>query len=161
EKLQVYSNGEMIYTINGVYAKVSVIWNFEAPEGTGDTHYSIMRGTQSDLIIKQGKEENYKPILYIQSKGEKDFEVRLQEAMDEKVSVQYPGTTTRKISDTLWEIVIPEAFKIGHEAHFGQVTENFLKYLEANKLLEWEVPNMISKYYTTMEARKRAMAEPD
>src|SRR5690606_27371062 len=38
--LSVYSNGEMNYTIKGVSAKVSVIWNYQAPEGTGDTHFS-------------------------------------------------------------------------------------------------------------------------
>ena len=64
--LQVYSNGEMILQIRGVYAKVSVTWNFQAPEGTGDTHYSIMKGTRCDLIIRQGAEENYQPVLYIE-----------------------------------------------------------------------------------------------
>jgi hypothetical protein len=38
--------GEMNYTIKGVHARVSVIWNFQAPEGAGDTHYSIMRGSK-------------------------------------------------------------------------------------------------------------------
>ena len=57
-KLEVYSNGEMNYTIKGVHAKVSVIWNFQAPEGAGDTHYSIMRGTKCNLIIRQGQRRN-------------------------------------------------------------------------------------------------------
>ncbi len=38
--LKVYSNGEIIYKINSIWAKVSVIWNFDEPKG-GDTHYSI------------------------------------------------------------------------------------------------------------------------
>jgi hypothetical protein len=41
---------------------------------------------------------------------------------------------------------------VGHEAHFAQVTENYLKYLAAGQLPEWEVPNMVAKYYTTTEA---------
>ena len=45
--LHTYANGEINYAIRGVHAKVSVIWNFEAPPGAGDTHYSVMRGTQS------------------------------------------------------------------------------------------------------------------
>ena len=51
---------------------------------------------------------------------------------------------------------VPEELKIGHEAHFGQVTSNFLTYLEKEELPVWEVPNMISKYYTTIEAYKMA-----
>ena len=36
--LYVYSNGGIDFAVNGVHAKVSVIWNFQAPEGAGDTH---------------------------------------------------------------------------------------------------------------------------
>jgi len=45
-KLNVFSNGEMIYQIKGVFAKVSVEWKYQAPPGGGDTHYSIMQGTR-------------------------------------------------------------------------------------------------------------------
>jgi hypothetical protein len=72
-KLHTYANGEMYYTLKGKHAKVSVLWNYEAPEGTGDMHYSIMHGTKSNLIIKQGATENFKSVLYIESKGDSDF----------------------------------------------------------------------------------------
>jgi predicted dehydrogenase len=150
-KLHVYSNGEMVYKINGKYAKVSVIWNYQAPEGTGDTHYSIMRGTKADLIIEQGAEEDYEPVLYIESKGNNDLEKVLQIALDNEVARKFPGTTIEKISDTRFKINIPKKFKVGHEAHFAQVTENYLKYLKAGQLPKWEVPNMVAKYYTTIE----------
>lgn len=158
-KLKVYSNGEMVYKIKEKYAKVSVVWNFEAPEGTGDTHYSIMRGTKSNLIIKQGKNENYKPILYLESKGGNEFETELKKALETDIAQKFPGTTAEKLSDTLWKISVPEKFKVGHEAHFGQVTENYLKYLGEGKLPVWEVPNMITKYYTTTQAQKMAVKE--
>ena len=63
--LNVFSNGEINYTLKGTHAKTSVIWNYEAPEGAKDTHYSIMRGTKANLIIKQGAEEEYKATLYV------------------------------------------------------------------------------------------------
>lgn len=159
QNLNVYSNGEMIYKINGKHAKVSVIWNYEAPEGTGDTHYSIMRGTKANLIIRQGAEEAYKPVLYIESIQENDFEKSLRMAMEKEIAQQFPGSTLLKVEDGLWKINIPEEFKIGHEAHFSQVTKNYLKYLENGALPSWEVPNMITKYYTTIEAYKMAKAE--
>ncbi|WP_149304528.1 putative oxidoreductase C-terminal domain-containing protein [Pareuzebyella sediminis] len=155
-KLYVYSNGEMTYRIKGKVAKVSVIWNYQAPEGTGDTHYSIMRGTKSNLIIKQGEEEGYKPVLYIEAKDPEGFEGALNQALANKISQQFPGTSAEKISGSQWRITIPDTFKIGHEAHFGQVTENFLKYFEEGELPSWEVPNMITKYYTTIEALQKA-----
>ncbi|MRH99045.1 oxidoreductase [Kriegella sp. EG-1] len=155
-KLNVYSNGEMTYKIKNKYAKVSVIWNYQAPEGTGDTHFSIMRGTKCDLIIKQGPGENYKPTLYLRPKNKEGFEELLNTAIDGEVQTQFIGTTTELMKDGTWRINIPDEFKIGHEAHFGQVTTNYLKYLEIGQLPDWEVPNMIAKYYTTIEAYKLA-----
>jgi predicted dehydrogenase len=38
-KLNVFANGEMVYQIKGIFAKVSVEWRFQAPAGGGDTHY--------------------------------------------------------------------------------------------------------------------------
>ncbi len=56
-----------------------------------------------------------------------------------------------------WLLEIPEQYKVGHEAHFGQVTEKFLDYLSSGTLPLWEIPNMIVKYYTTTEGMKKAM----
>lgn len=49
-----------------MHAKTSVIWNYKAPDGTGDTHYSIVRGTKVNLVIRQGAAEQFKDTLYIE-----------------------------------------------------------------------------------------------
>ncbi len=64
--LQAPANGEFTYTLKGVHARVSVTWDFEAPPGAGDTHFSVMRGTKASLTIKQGAEQGYKPVLYVE-----------------------------------------------------------------------------------------------
>ncbi len=157
-KLQVYANGEIIYKLKGKVAKASVIWNYQAPEGTGDTHYSIMRGSKCNIIIKQGKEEGFKPTVYVESSDvSSPFRDNLQKAIDETIAGMYPGVTLEQLEDNLWTINIPEEYKVGHEAHFGQVTEKYLKYLVDGKLPEWEVPNMITKYYTTTMGLEKAM----
>jgi hypothetical protein len=147
--LEVYANGDISYKIKGIHAKVSVVWNFQAPEGGGDTHFSIMRGSKSNLIISQGKEENYKPQLYIETVADVD-EKDLQQAID-KLAQKYPGLALQRSGDR-WRVQIPDKYHIGHEAHFGQVTEKYLQYLVEGKLPDWEVPNMIAKYYTTTRA---------
>ncbi len=159
DKLHVYCNGEMIYSIKGKLAKVAVIWNYQAPEGTKDTHYSIMRGSRSNLIIKQGEAENFLPTLYVEANEEDEFENTLKNAIEGPVAALYPSTTFEKVSDGLWKINIPDEFKIGHEAHFSQVTQNYLKYLQEGKLPDWEVPNMLTKYYITTTAYEMAKAK--
>ena len=148
--LNVYANGEINYKLKGVHAKVSVIWNYEAPEGAKDTHYSIMRGTNANLIIKQGADENYNATLYVEKTGEASDEEFLSSvnAAIAGLQVNYPGLEVDADGKSI-KISIPEKYKLGHEAHFTQVTEKYLEYLKAGKLPEWEVPNMIAKYYTT------------
>ena len=157
--LKVYSNGEIIYKLKGIYAKASVIWNFEAPAGAGDTHYSIMRGTNCNLVIKQGAEQGYKPTLYIESipGSPAELDANLTKAVDEELQTAYPGIKLVKQSDKLWMVEIPASYKVGHEAHFTQVTDKYLQYLIDGKLPDWEVPNMIVKYYTTTEGLKAAL----
>ncbi|GAB3902307.1 putative oxidoreductase C-terminal domain-containing protein [Larkinella knui] len=153
--LRVYSNGEINYQLRGVHAKVSVIWKYKAPEGTGDTHYSIMRGTKANLIIRQGAEQQYKPTLYIEAVDKKtDLEAALKTVLP-TIQQTFPGVDVKKIA-TGWEVVIPEKYKEGHEAHFGRVAQKYLDYLKAGALPAWEVPNMIAKYHTTTQALELA-----
>lgn len=154
--LNVFANGEIIYQIKGIWAKVSVEWNYEAPAGGGDTHYSVMRGTRCDLVIKQGKEEKFKPTLYVENiKGVsvKEFTGTIQKAL---ASLPYDSLTVEAAGKNLLKINIPDKFRITHEEHFGQVTERFLEYMKEGKLPEWEVPGMITKYYTTTSGLKKA-----
>ncbi|GAB3896794.1 putative oxidoreductase C-terminal domain-containing protein [Spirosoma agri] len=149
--LRVYSNGEINYQLRGVHAKVSVTWAYKAPEGAGDTHYSIMRGTKANLIIRQGAEQMYKPTLYIEAvAGNKTLESSLKTALP-AIQNEFPGVEIKKIAKG-WEVIIPEKYKEGHEAHFGRVTQKYLQYLKEGKMPGWEVPNMIAKYYTTTQA---------
>ncbi len=151
--LHTYANGEINYTIRGVHAKVSVLWNFEAPAGSGDTHYSVMRGTNANLVIRQGKEQAYQPVLYIEPLAATDplvFATTLDRAL-RHLHAKYPGIGL-KPSNHGWEVTVPASYHVGHEAHFGQVTEQFLGYVARGALPDWEVPNMLAKYYTTTTA---------
>ena len=103
--LNVFCNGEMTYKIKGVHAKVSVIWNYQAPEGTGDTHFSIMRGSKADLVIRQGKEQNYKATLYIEPGDTNNIDAFEQElkANFSKVADKYPGLKLKKMLIFLYQ----------------------------------------------------------
>lgn len=148
-KLNVFANGEIIYQLKGVWAKVSVEWKYQAPEGTGDTHYSVMRGTKCDLSIRQGPEENYLPTLYagnVKGISMDEFRVKLEEAVK---ALPYDSLQIVEAGRDMFRIVIPDKYRVTHEEHFGQVTEKFLEFMTQGSLPEWETAGMITKYYTT------------
>lgn len=155
-KLNVFSNGEILYKIKGYYAKVSVEWRFKAPEGTADTHCSIMHGTMSALEIRQGSEEKNDPTLYIIANDGCDLNKFSADL--EKIVKGLPqnGLSIQNVNKNTWKVMIPRELKVGHEAHFAQVTAKYLEYLKAGKLPDWEVPNMITKYFTTTRALELA-----
>ena len=145
--LKIFFNGEINYSIKGVHAKTIALWNFKAPEGAGDTHHSLLRGTKANLVIRQGVEENYQPALYIEPI---DKNVDLTEAF-KKLQAKYSGVELKKSANG-WQVVIPSKYKEGHEEHFARVTEKFLEYIKNNNMPAWEVPNMLTKYFITTKA---------
>lgn len=153
--LEVYANGSFVFEVNGIHGKVSVEWDYQAPEGAGDTHYSIMRGSKANLVIRQGEEQNYVPTLYVEpvtGSIDSQYEKILQNAIQE-IADDYPGLSLEAESEG-WKVVIPDEHRIGHEAHFAQVTEQYLQYLIDGEIPEWERKNMLTKYYVTTEAYK-------
>jgi hypothetical protein len=158
-KIDIFENGEMTYQIKGIWAKVVAEWKYTPPEGGGDTHYSLTRGTRCDIAIRQTEEEKFLPTLYIENvKGINinDFSMKLKEVLG---SLPYDSLVIEKVNDKTLKINIPKKYRVTHEEHFGQVTSRFLEYLKAGKLPDWEVPDMITKYYTTTSALKLAKSK--
>jgi predicted dehydrogenase len=156
-KLNVFANGEVIYKLKGTWARVSVEWRYRAPEGGGDTHFSVMSGSTCDLVIRQTAAEKFIPTLYVENvRGLKmdEFAGRLQSAL---ISLPYDSLIFEKVDDKSFKVIIPKKYRVGHEEHFAQVTSRFLEYLRDGKLPEWEVPCMITKYYTTTSALNLAL----
>jgi len=155
--LPYYSNGEMIFTMKGVHVKLAVTWNFQAPEGGGDTHHSLFRGSNANVIIRQGPQQNYRPELYVEpatGANPEELAASLKKAIS-NLQKKYPGLALEQQQNS-WHMLIPDKLRIGHEAHFRQVTEMFLQYLAEGKLPDWEVPNMLAKYYITTKALRLA-----
>ncbi|WP_116127019.1 putative oxidoreductase C-terminal domain-containing protein [Lewinella sp. IMCC34183] len=146
-KLEVYANGEINFTVRGVHGKAAVLWNFEAPPGAADTHYSIMRGSRANLVIRQDAPQGYVATLYVEPAD--GFDPAALTTAVAELQEEFPDIGWRE-ADGGYQITVPAELRKGHEAHFAQVTEQFLRYLTEGGLPEWERTNMLTKYYVTM-----------
>ena len=146
DKLDYFCNNRVSYTIRGVHVRMNILWNWEAPHG--DTYLAIFRGSKARVEIRQGKEENYRPEIYVVpvDKAETLAALKNRVAAFQK---KYPGVELKeRAGDFL--IIIPERYRVGHEAHFAQVTNQFFEYLkDRSRLPAWEKPNMLAKYYVS------------
>jgi len=150
-KLDYYCNNSVHYTVRGTHVKLDILWNWEAPAGSGDTYDAAFRGTKARIEIRQGKQQQYIPELYVvpdplSSKAEVFSALRRKVDLLQKL---YPGVALKEDAGEA-HLAIPDRYRVGHEAHFAQVTNRFFDYLKAPQTMPaWEKLNMLVKYFIT------------
>jgi predicted dehydrogenase len=161
DRLNLYCNGFVSYTLRGVHTKVKVGWDYESAAGTGDTHFAVFKGSKSRIEVRQGREEKYRTELYVvPNDHEKKAEVfaALKKRI-ETLQAKFPGVAVEDKGEQM-RIMIPDAYRVGHEEHFAQVTERFLEYIKnPGALPSWEKANMLAKYYVTTKGVELSRAE--
>jgi predicted dehydrogenase len=160
-----FCNGQANFRVKGVNVLVKVVWNYEAPPGSGDTHYSVIKGSKAHVLILQDKEQNFIPELYIEPAPGADRTAvgnALKSYIASIARDRYPGVSVVPDNPPVkpgdgeeksrWRIDIPQKYRVGHEAHFGQVTDRFLEFVGGEQQPAWEHSNMLAKYYVTTKA---------
>ncbi len=152
--LDYFANGEVAWTVKGVHAKAKVLWSYEAPAGGGDTHVAVVRGSRARVEIRQGAEEKWRPDLFVVPNRPEDA-AAVGAALGRRVAAlakERPGLAVER-AGAGFRVVVPDVYRLGHEAHFGEVTRHFLDYLKAPASVpRWETANMLAKYYVTTRA---------
>jgi predicted dehydrogenase len=159
-KLEYFSNTLVSYTLRGVQTKLNVIWDWEPAAGAGDTHFAFYRGSRSRIEVRQTRGDRYQPQLYVipntpASKADVLSAVRTKVA---SLQAEYPGVAAVDQAGEI-RIEIPDKFRVGHEAHFAEVTASFLRYIRNKGTLPaWERPNMITKYLVSTKGTELSRA---
>lgn len=125
--VEVFSNGYIVARINNITIKLGVHWNYEAPQGTGDTFQAIYRGTKGTIEVVQDASTSFSKELY---------------------STDSAGNRTHH--------EIPDADRLGHEDHFNRVTATFLDILDGTPMPQTESANTLAKYKITTDAVAKA-----
>jgi predicted dehydrogenase len=161
-KLEYYCNTLVSYTLRGIHTKLNVIWDWEPPAGAGDTHFAFYRGTRARIEVRQTRADRYLPELFVvpAAAAMKPQILAAVQAKIEALKKDYPGLGVEDRGAEL-RITIPDALRVGHEAHFAQVTASFLKYLrDRHTLPAWERPNMLAKYSVTTKGTELSREGP-
>ncbi|HEY0715517.1 MAG TPA: putative oxidoreductase C-terminal domain-containing protein, partial [Polyangia bacterium] len=134
--LEYFCNTLVTYTVRGVHTKLNIIWDWEAPAGTGDTHYAVYRGSKARIEVRQGAAEKHRPDTYVVPNEAKDKSalVTAVKARLASLTTQYPGLDLEEAGNAL-RIKIPDNLRTTHEEHFGEVAKAFFTYLANPKSL--------------------------
>ena len=162
DTLEYFCNTLASYAVRGTHVTLTVIWDWEAPAGAGDSHFAYYRGSRAKVEVRQGPTEKYRTELYVvpARPGDKAAVLLAVKARLDALHKDYPGVSVVEQGDEL-RVTIPDALRITHEDHFAQVTARFLRYVRDRKTLPtWERPNMMAKYYVTTEGTVLAAQKP-
>jgi predicted dehydrogenase len=161
-KLEYFCNTFVTYSVRGVHTALNVIWDWEAPAGAGDIHFAVYRGGLSRIEVRQTKADKYRPEVYIVPNTPADKAKVLAAAQAKIASLQgtFAGVAVEDRGTEL-KLTIPDSFRNGHEAHFAQVTANFLTYVSSpGTIPAWERPNMLAKYFVTTTGTEMSRTAP-
>lgn len=148
-KLEYLCNNSLDYAVKDVHVQLAILWNWEAPPGMGDIYEAQFRGTHAIVAIRQGDAERGIPELYVVPEPQ-SARAEVAVALKNKIAAlqsQYPGLAIEE-TPREFHIAIPERYRVSHEAHFAQVTNQFFDYLKARATVPaWEKSNMLVKYF--------------
>ena len=136
-----------------------------ARAGVGDVGFRGAAGQRRHALLRharhegeprhpQGAEQKYKPVLYIERAAVRDAgRARGRGQQGRRAS---PGRSSPASPCAARAIAGPSRCRSDTTSATKRTSrrsrENFLRYLRAGKLPEWEVPNMLAKYATIMQA---------
>ncbi len=147
--LAYHCNAHLDYAVRGIHVGLDMVWEWLEPPGGGDTHTETWRGTRARIELRHGPEEGWKPQLYVVPAAD------IGAALARRVAAlgeTYPGLGLEH-RDGEWRIAIPDALRIGHDAHFHELTRGFLTRVERREpLSEAERANLVAKYFVTTAA---------
>ncbi len=148
-------NAQIDYRLRGVPMRIVSLWNLAIPEGGGDTHNAILRGTHADLVVDQGRETGFATRLSVHPRSPGPaYSKALADAVA-ALQPQYPGLTAEPDGD-MFRIGIPKALRTTHEEHFAAVLEDFVGYLDRREQPDNLGPDLITKY--TLLARAKELS---
>lgn len=151
--LQYLCNAAIEYKLRRIPVQVESLWNLAIPEGGGDTHFGVLRGTHAQLIVDQGQETGFKTRLTVRPvRNSRAYEQALASAIS-ALQAEFPGTGYEAQGE-VYRVRIPDALRTGHETHFAEVLDEFLAYIESGEWPRQLGPDLVTKYTLLLRARE-------
>ena len=150
-KLDYFCNNSVNYTLRGVHVQLQTTWEFAAPPGKKDTELAVFRGSRARVEVRQGAEEQYRPEVYVVPNTETDRAQVLAAVKQHLANLakDWPDLAVEEQAGR-FRVLIPDKFRISHEAHFALVAQQFLNYVHnPEKLPAWEKSHLLAKYFIT------------
>jgi predicted dehydrogenase len=146
-----FCNTDVVFRLRGIHVRLKILWDYEAAGGGGDTHFAVCRGSRSRVEVRQRREENHRPELFVVPDRAGDKSAILREVTRKltELAQRFPGLSAEDRAAEI-RVEIPERYRVGHEAHFAAVAREFFAQIQnREEMCLWEASTMQAKYSVT------------
>lgn len=145
DALHYLCNALISYRLRGISVRIEAIWGLEEPEGGGDLHRCVVRGTRAELIVDQGPQTQFQTMLSVNPvEGGPTFGRALEGAVA-GLQNEFPGLGVEPVGAG-FRLRIPRALRTTHEQHFALVLQDFLTFVTQGDWPASTGPDINAKY---------------
>lgn len=150
DALRVFCNAELTYRLRGVTARAVTRWDVSSPPGGGDTSRLVLRGRAALIRIEQSAETRFRRRMVVEARGDAGEIARHLERV--LAGGEWPGVTARAVGPASHEIDVPPALDAGHEAHFAELLDELLGWIDTGHRPAALAARTLAKYTLLAEA---------
>jgi hypothetical protein len=151
-------NAALSFRLRGIGVAIESRWALAVPQGGGDTHYALVRGTAADLIVEHGVQTQYVTDLTVRPvNGGPGYATALGSAI-ESLQGAFPGVGIEPLGNH-YRITIPSVLRTTHEQHFAKVLDQFLNRMDGIESSDGLGSDLVAKY--TLLARAAELSRRD
>ena len=154
--LDLACNGEIDYRLCGVSAHQRAEWGQREPAGGGDVVGARFRGTGATVIVTQGPKTGHQAQLHVGPGETGGLEARLGRAI-EGWRESFPGLDLSP-SELGFQVTIPAALRVDHEAQFPAVLDAFLDLVDSDTWRQPAAARIRARYILLAKAQAMASA---
>jgi len=151
DALRVFSNAELTYRLRGVTVRATTRWEVSLPPGSGDTSRVVLRGRAAEIRVEQSAETLFRRRVVVEGRGSGAAETARHLARV-LAGGEWAGVKARTVGSASHEIDVPPTLDVGHEAHFAELLDELLGWIDTGRraaaLSEWT----LAKYTFLAEA---------
>jgi predicted dehydrogenase len=149
--LRYLCNAEIAYRLRGVPVQIESRWDLAIPEGGGDTHYAVARGTRADVVVEQGRETSFQTSLSVRPVGISEAFEKALANVTRSLQAVFPGLSFTREGQQ-FRASIPTALRSTHEEHFAAVLDEFLARVDAGAAPADFNADLVTKYTLLAQA---------
>lgn len=138
-------NATLRFRLRRVSVEIDALWHLIEPQGAGDLHDAVLRGTLADLIIDQGAHTGGRPRLTLHPRTKDGFAPAALDSLVAGLQQDFPGLTCVASEEGI-RFDIPPTLRTTHEQHFSKVLDEFLRMVDRGQAPARIATNLECKY---------------